>query len=286
MTTLLVPSDFSANATAALRYAIQLNRFLKSTLIVFHCSHISAYALTAASTKEQMNLLLKEDEQDKLEKLQDQVQKAYKYLDIKKIPASTKCLVEYNPMVVENTIDVAKKNDAGLIIMGTHGATGIKKFFFGSNTSIMISKSPVPVLAIPGNYTYAPLQTIVFSSDLQNLPFELNLLLPFAIANKAAIDVLYLDYGIDTDSKKINNAETLILKTPYKKIKLVKQKATIESSLVDQVKKYISKNKPGCLVMFTRERSLWDRLFAGSKTEDMSAALNVPLLSFKKENNK
>ena len=283
MNSILVPSDFSGNATSALRYAIQLSRQLKTSLVVFHCSHISAYALTAASTEEQMSLLLKEDEQDKLEKLQEQVTKAYKYLDIKKIPASTKCVVEYNPLVVENTIDVARQYHADLIIMGTHGATGIKKFFFGSNTSIMISKSPVPVLAIPDNYKYVAWQNIVFSSDLQNLAHELNLLIPFAKGSKAVLEILYLDYGIDLDDTKNSQAEALINKMPYKKIKLIKQKATIESSLVAQVKKYIAKNKPDCLVMFTRERSLWDRLFLGSKTEDMSAALNVPLLSFKKE---
>ena len=282
MNSILVPSDFSDNATAALRYAILLSREFKTSLIVFHCSHISAYALTGAGTEEKMRLLIKEDEQNKMEKLQKQVNKAYKYLDIKEIPATTKCLVEYNPMVVENTIDVALQYNADLIIMGTHGATGIKKFFFGSNTSIMISKSPVPVLAIPDNYKFSPWKSIVFSSDLQNLAQELNKLIPFAKSSETLLEILYLDYGIDLDDKKTNQAEALIKNMPYKKIQLVKQKATIESSLVAQVKKYITKNKPDCLVMFTRERSLWDRLFRGSKTEDMSTALNVPLLSFKK----
>ena len=217
MNSILVPSDFSGNATSALRYAILLSRQLKTSLIVFHCSHISAYALTAASTEEQMSLLIKQDEKDKLEKLQEQVNKAYKYLDINKIPTSTKCLVEYNPMVVENTIDIAQQYNADLIIMGTHGATGIKKFFFGSNTSIMISKSPVPVLAVPDNYKFVPWQSIVFSSDLQNLAQELNNLIPFAKGSKAALEILYLDYGIDLDDTKTKN--TIPKKKPWTLVK-------------------------------------------------------------------
>jgi nucleotide-binding universal stress UspA family protein len=280
--TIVVPSDFSKNATSALRYAIQLAKKLKSQLIVFHCSHMSAYALSAASTEEQMRKLIREDELDKLEKLKQQVKKAYQQLGINKVPVSTKCMVEFNPMVVENTIEIAEKFNAGLIVMGTHGATGIKKFFFGSNTSIMISKSGIPVLAIPENYKFAGLDTICFASDLENVSEELKRVSPFVEALKAKLNILYLDYGLDSGNNKRKNAEAVIKKVSYKKIELVIQKATIETSLVDQVKQYLNKTKPDWLVMFTRERSLWDRLFLGSKTEDMSAALQVPLLTFKK----
>jgi nucleotide-binding universal stress UspA family protein len=283
MSTIVVPSDFSKNANAALRYAIMLSGQMKSELVVFHSSHISAYALSAAASEEQMTRLLKEDEMHKMEKLQDQVSKAYKNMEIKKIPPGIRYMVEFNPLMVERTIEIAKENNADLIVMGTHGASGITKFFFGSNTSIMISKSPVPVLAIPENYDFAPLKNIVFASDLENISVELNLLLPFAKSTKSTINVLYLNYGIDADDHKIKRAEEVIKKTAYKKIILDQQKASIETSLVSQVKKYINNNKPQCLVMFTRERSLWDRLFLkGSKTEDMSTALSIPLLSFKK----
>lgn len=280
--TIVVPSDFSKNASSAIRYAILLGKKFKAKLVVFHCSHISAYALSAAKTEEQMSQLIKEDELDKLEKLQQQVEKAYQQLGIDRVPSSTKCLVEFNPMVVENTIEVAEKYNAGLIIMGTHGATGIKKFFFGSNTSIMISKSDIPVLAIPENSKYSPIEKMSFASDLENISDELKRLFPFVEALKARLDIIYLDYGLDSSNIKRKNAEAVIKKIPYKKIELLTQKATIETSLVDQVKKYLSKNKTDCLVMFTRERSLWDRLFLGSKTEDMSTALQVPLLTFKK----
>ena len=283
MSTILVPTDFSKNATAALRYAIRLSKQMKAELIVFHCSHISAYALSAAATEEQMSLLLREDESNKMEKLQEEVTKAYKYLEIDKIPATTRCVVAYTPMLIEKTLEIAKDNNVELIVMGTHGASGITKFFFGSNTSIMISKSDIPVLAIPANYKFTVLENIVFASDLEKLTSELNKLIPFAQATKSKINVLYLDYGIDGDNSKVLKATESIKKAAYKKIKMDTQKANIETSLVDQVKKYISKNKPQCLVMFTRERSLWDRLFLkGSKTEDMSTSLSIPLLSYKK----
>lgn len=283
MPTIIVPTDFSNNATAALRYAISLSKQMQADLVVFHCSHISAYALAASVTEEQMRKLLRDDEMHKLEKLEEQVAKAYKFAEIDKVPSNIKYIVELNPFLVERTIEIAKENNAGLIIMGTHGATGINKFFFGSNTSIMISKSDVPVLAIPETYKFTALDNIVFASDLENLSFELNQVIPFAETTRSKITVLYLDYGIDADERKLSRGTEVINHMTYKKIKLEKQKATIETSMVGQVRKYISSNNPDCLVMFTRERGLWDRLFfKGSKTEDMSMALSIPLLSFKK----
>jgi len=283
MPSIIVPSDFSKNSTIALRYAIQLCKITKTDLIVFHASHISTYALSVASTEEQMNLLLQEDETNKMEKLQDQVNKAFKFLNIQKIPAGTRLLVEYTPMVVERTLDLANQEKASMIIMGTHGATGINKFFFGSNTSVMISKSDIPVLAIPENYKWNAPKDMLFASDLENMGKELKQLLPFASSTKAGIRLLYLDYGIDPDDKKMKKATEALKASGYRKIKIEVQKATIEDTLVSQVKKYISKNKPDILVMFTRERSMWDRLFGkGSKTEDMSTSLSVPLLTYKK----
>jgi nucleotide-binding universal stress UspA family protein len=283
MPSIVVPSDFSKNSTIALRYAIQLCKISKLDLIVFHASHISAYALSAASTEEQMTLLLQEDETSKMEKLQDQVNKAYKYLNIAKIPAGTRLLVQYSPMVVERTLELATEQKASMIIMGTHGATGINKFFFGSNTSVMISKSDIPVLAIPENYKWSAPKDILFASDLENIGKELKQLLPLAVSTKANIRVLYLDYGIDADDKKMKKALEAIKASGYKKIKIEIQKASIEDTLVSQVKKYIAKNKPDILVMFTRERTMWDRLFGkGSKTEDMSTSLSTPLLTYKK----
>ena len=283
MATILVPTDFSKNADAALRYAIQLCKQMQADLIVFHSSFISAYALSAVSTEEQMTQLIEEDEIHKMEKLQAQVKQAYAHWDIQEIPRTTRCLVSFNPLVVEKTLDVAHTNHADLIVMGTHGASGITKFFFGSNTSIMISKSNIPVLAIPEDHTYRPLANIAFASDLHDLATELNQLTPFAHLNNAEINVLYFDYGVDADDHKISHARDLAKNTGQAKCTLIVQKATLETSLVTQLRKYIASSSPDCLVMFTKERSLWDRLFLrGSKTEDMSAALTIPLLSFKR----
>jgi nucleotide-binding universal stress UspA family protein len=44
--------------------------------------------------------------------------------------------------------DYAKESGMELIIMGTHGYTGLKKMLMGSVASVVLNSSPVPVLLI------------------------------------------------------------------------------------------------------------------------------------------
>ncbi len=283
MKTIIVPSDFSKNASVALRYAIRFAAVVKAKLVVFHCAHISPYILaTASASDEQVNTLINEDVAFKSKKLEEQVSREYKSLGIKKIPAGTTLLVESKPLLVDNIIEVAGRFGADLIITGTHGATGLNRFFFGSNTSALISRSPVPVLAIPEKTKYAAIRKIAFSSDLENINSELKRLIPFVNALNANLDIVFFDYGLDAVDALIKKGNEAIGKSGYKKIKLLKKKASIEYSLVKQLKKFLASGNYQCLVMFTKERGFWSKLFYGGKTENMSYSVKMPLLSFKK----
>ena len=52
-----------------------------------------------------------------------------------------------------------------LIVMGTKGATGSKQLFLGSNTVSIIRKAIVPLLVIPENCSFRPIERILFPSD-------------------------------------------------------------------------------------------------------------------------
>jgi nucleotide-binding universal stress UspA family protein len=46
-------------------------------------------------------------------------------------------------------VEYASHREADLIVMGTHGLTGVRKVLFGSTTSRVLRDSDVPVLAVP-----------------------------------------------------------------------------------------------------------------------------------------
>jgi nucleotide-binding universal stress UspA family protein len=55
----------------------------------------------------------------------------------------------------EEIIDAAKRLDAGLIVMGTHGRRGLPRAIMGSVTEKVVRLSPVPVLTIHGTNVQA-----------------------------------------------------------------------------------------------------------------------------------
>lgn len=60
---------------------------------------------------------------------------------------------DYETMIVpgmpyEQIIEQAEKQDAGLIVLGTHGRTGLDHVLFGSTAEKVVRKSKVPVLTV------------------------------------------------------------------------------------------------------------------------------------------
>jgi nucleotide-binding universal stress UspA family protein len=282
MKTIVVPFDFSPNAHKALSTALQLAKATASGVMVVHVVHQSPYKLAAAGNETEMNRLIRQDEMEKKMALQQESDEMQQALSLKFPPGQIKVKAVYHPLIVEKIIELANAEDAGLIVMGTHGATGLRKVLFGSNTANMISRSAIPVLAIPGDYEYKAVEKIVYASDLEHLDTELKQIIPFAIALNAVIEVLHLDYGENDKKISAEEAESIIRKSPYQFIHLLIREANLNKPMLRQLKTYAEVLSPDWLIMFTKTKSMWDKLFLGSHTEDMSQALPLPLLSIKK----
>lgn len=211
--------------------------------------------------------------------MQTHVRKAYKSLGMPVNP-TTKLQAEFNPFVVEETIRVGQKIKAGLIVMGTHGATGVQKLLFGSNTANMVAKSPLPVLAIPESYRYRPLKKILFCTDLAHIKSELQKATAFAKELGATVELLHIDYN--DGGPLITQAHKAVQQYADTSVKLVIEKAQPGNSLLGEIQSYATRTRPHCMMMFTKEHGFWYKLFANSIAEEIASALPVPLLSFRR----
>lgn len=268
MKTILVPTDFSSNANNALKYANAFAQAINNKIVLLHTyiPILGSYNRIPGIIAEE-NARVKKESQKKLENL------CNKYVEV-----SCDSLV-----AIDDTIlDVSQKNKFNLIIMGTHGASGLSRILFGSNTSGVISKSTVPVLAIPQRYRFKKIDTLVYASDLKNTFNELKHIIPIAKQLDATIEILNLNYGYNNTDDEKQTILKKIKSLSYKKIRFIEQKATLEQTMAEQLKKYLVKHKPQILVMFPDEKSWFDKIFISSKTEEMANQLKLPLLSIKK----
>jgi nucleotide-binding universal stress UspA family protein len=272
MKTILVPTDFSNNANNALKYANDFAKAMNNKILLLHSylPLVGKYNMISGMVAEDIAIQKKSSEK-KLEKVSS------KYV---KVPNSH--LVKIGDPIDE-IIDTAQKSKSQLIIMGTHGASGLKRILFGSNTSDVISKSNIPVLAVPQRYRFKKIDTIVYATDLNNTINELKHIIPIAKQLSATIEVLNLNYSYDKNDDKKLLLEKKIKALSYKKILLIEQKATIEQTMIEQIKKYLVKRKPELLVMFPEDKAWFDKLFISSKTEELANQIKLPLLSIRKK---
>ena len=275
MKTILVPTDFSSNAKNALKFANSLAQSLKAKIVLcnVYTPTVGKFNMISGIIAEEISMA-KLGTQKKLDKLKVEC-------------TSVNCL----PVVVvgdtvDSIIDTAKEKKTNFIVMGTHGASGLKKVLFGSNASNVISKSEIPVLAIPQRYKYKKIEKIIYASDLNNIAAELKILQPFAKALNATIEVLYLDYGWDKGFSKSPPFEEAMKKNRYKNVTFVIKKVSLEKVMVAHLKAYTNKKANAVLVMFTQDKAWFDKFLLGSKTEDLASSLKMPLLAVKKPSSK
>lgn len=274
MNTILFPTDFSAHADSALTYAIKLCEVTNSKLVVFTSSDIPE----TFQKKDQKKLIEKDMifKQTMLESLVAELCKKHKL----QTPENIIYEAKNGRSVVDNILSASKKHKADLIIVGTHGMTGIQKILFGSTTSGLISRSITPVLAIPLRFNYIQIKNIICASDIKNLAKELSLLVPIANSIGAHIQVLFMDYW-DLGEDKERQFNKIILKKQFSNISFVTKKVTMEKTMAEHLKIYMRNQKDAVLAMFPEEKNFFEKIFFQSNTEKEAFKLNKPLLSIK-----
>ncbi len=137
-------TDFSACSDRAFDYAFGIAQRDQGVLYILHVipKNYDHYNLERCLTKEELNKIRATLQEDR-EKIYDN-----KYLrqieDKSKVQIVTKSGREDRKI-----LEFARKTGIDIIVIGTHGRTGIEHFFIGSVAEKIIRHSPVPVFIIP-----------------------------------------------------------------------------------------------------------------------------------------
>ena len=126
MQTILVPTDFSNCSADAIKYAILFAEKSGQNLVFFNSTFL--LIPTGSSAKSYLNTI-KLEKKAKLNTLIEFIEKIYHSLKIKRNVNNTKFIVKFGNSVVENITETINEQFIDLIIIGTHGATGFRKFF-------------------------------------------------------------------------------------------------------------------------------------------------------------
>ncbi|WP_394749372.1 universal stress protein [Spongiimicrobium salis] len=155
---ILIPTDFSDNAWNAMVYGLRLFKEVPCTFYVMYISTISTYSGEETILMGSRDVML----QASTKRLQDLIAVlTAQYFN----PKHTFVPVAAHDFFVEAIQKKQQKHHISLIIMGTKGATGLKKATIGSNTANVITKVKCPILVVPEKASFTGLVSIAFPTD-------------------------------------------------------------------------------------------------------------------------
>lgn len=272
---ILVPTDFSKTSKMAIDFAIHVAGLIEAKITLLHSFEVAEgnYNDLLGVNSEYVNDLVNEAK-IKINDLKLEVKKKTEIeIDAE---VSTKILAD-----AINEVALNKKID--LVVMATLGATGLKAKIWGSNTSEVIGKTKIPILAIPSDYQWKKMENILLATK----QFE---------RNDAILDYLYeLSYlfvaTVKTTVFTENNESAAIyvkhqeelqnyeefLKKEYHD-KTLSSVHLIGSNFEETLESYISEHNIDLLAMITYQEGFWKNLFNPSYTKQMSFHTKIPLL--------
>lgn len=141
---LLVPTDFSEPSKKAFIYAVRLAQRNNSSVILFHVFESPEFVRQlpehfSSESNEEIRKLFdaaRRQSEERLVTLSRDVQES----DVK-IEILQRLGTPY-----EEIVKVAKERGVDLIVIATHGYTGLKHFLLGSTAERVVNVSPCPVL--------------------------------------------------------------------------------------------------------------------------------------------
>jgi nucleotide-binding universal stress UspA family protein len=140
--TILVPVDFSDCSLAGLKYALKFAKEFGARLIVLHITDLGPVMMTTACGDYDSPAYLEAARR----RCDDRMRAFLKRVHKDGVPVETLALAGYCPAAI---YEAAVKKAVDLIILSTHGRTGLRRAFIGSIAEGTVRHAACPVLVVP-----------------------------------------------------------------------------------------------------------------------------------------
>ena len=278
MVNILVPTDFSQLSKFALKYAIRIANTLEGNVTVLHViTRTKALRISVREKIRSSDHDEKSAEEQDLDRLIRTLSEQYK------TSRPIKYQVVRGAYFATTLMREARKLRSGLVVMGTHGATGLARAVLGSNTTSVIEVSHVPVLAVPEQAEFKGFRNVVYASDLRNAEEELKILIRYVEKFGSTIHLVHIVPPGESIAPAESKIEDVLRKLAYKNIVTL---VLVDHNVDSAIDQYVEVSRADVLAMFTHELSFFEKVFDKSMTRKMAFHSRIPLLAFRQAKGK
>lgn len=206
MKRILVPTDFSDHAEYALKVAAQIARENDGEIYLLHMLELPSLSdgigesnAVGASNDLPEVMFFMQKTRERFEEILSQP-----YLEGINVIEAIQFERAFDGIIVHS-----KKHNIDLVVMGSHGASGFKEMFIGSNTEKVVRTSDIPVLVIKRDEQAFNPDKMVFASDFSDeikKPFAK--VVDFANSFNAKLHLVYIN--TPNDFRSTHAAEKMI----------------------------------------------------------------------------
>lgn len=272
---IVVPYDFSTFSEAALQKAVSIASVCKAQIELIHIITPVYVGKNDADLLPEVDTFyskLIKVAQERLQKVALQTTHA----------SSIKVLVKsYLGIVHQVILKHAKTHHADLIIMGTHGVSGFKEFFAGSNAFRVVSEAICPVITIQRKSTKELFKKIMLvildDTSIKSLSASL---IKFAKLNEAKILIAHRNVtdknNKDNSIKKIISFCELFFNKQGVPFSIIN---TGENDFIKSVLSNAKKNKVDLIAVSINKKFRLNQFFSGSVIQQLVNHSPIPVLS-------
>ncbi len=273
MKNILVPTDFSEHSTWALEVAIMLAKRTNAAIHLLHVVDVPTYTFNAAYERLAMQKrqeLLAETSKQLAELAESTAAQGVKLNHVLEQGTTYKLIVE-----------TADANNCDVIVMGTHGISGLKKLFIGSTTERVIHTANCPVLSIRQQVSKVDIKQLVFASNFFGEVIEVfPKVYAFAQAFDAKLQLVRINTPGNFETTRFINKQ---VREFVKLCHIKNYEMTIYNDNTEEegVLNFAEDVSADLIAIATHERTTLSHLINPSVAEGLSERAALPILTVK-----
>lgn len=274
MKKILVPIDFSEVSENAFVHALEMAKVFDTEIVLLHTYELPVidgqtaqidYAVLYDSIEHANSDLFKKE----LVKLNEIVDKHHaKHVVLKHVLTEGGLVYAIKKCIEKEGID--------LVVMGTSGASGWFESMIGTNTGSIIADVQVPVLSIPKDAQYTPIDTLGFTTRFRAKDkIALEQVVFWSKKLNAQVKCLY----VQTSDSDVTDKDIEDWKEHFKNENNLEFYIVPDDDVKTTIEDFIIDEAIDVLVMLTYKRSFFESLFTTTTTQKLAQYIDTPILA-------
>lgn len=266
MKTIIIATDFSAEADNAMTYAAAAAAEKGYKLVLYNLYNTSIHAQNARISGSEIDQIL-EWRRNKHKEIAEMISEIY-HIETEVYFASGN--------FYEELLNCIQLHQADLVVMGM-AEKSLEQDLLGNMTTEVINRLKFPILSVPLNAKYNGIRHILFACDISRGIHRIILdpVHDFAADFDATVEIFHVRQKAEEIFK---NQELALLDTSLADVEHYYKQVQL-SEIIKAIELEIVASKTDLLIMAPYRHGFWQSLMHKSKTRIMASGNSVPLLS-------